>query len=176
MSKSVTSSIVRETSKAIWNVLQPIYLVLPTKDKWKQISIEFEKLWQLPCCVGAMDGKHCAIVAPSNSGSAFCNYKKYFSIILFAVCDANYVFTYVDVGSYGSQSDGGVLRESEFGTRLQNGELNLPDASNLPNTNVSFSPFFVVLAVALKMHFLYGQHDGKSFTKPSMPILELLIV
>lgn len=32
-----------------------------------------------------------------------------------AVCDAEYNFIYVDIGAYGSQSDSGVLQNSEFG-------------------------------------------------------------
>ena len=43
-----------------------------------------------------------------------------------AVCDANYNFVLVDIGAYGSQSDGGIFRNSVLGQRLENDLLELP--------------------------------------------------
>jgi len=103
--KSV-SRIVSETSLAIWKVLQPIYVSPPTKaSEWRRIAIDFEDLWQLPHVVGAIDGKHIAMEAPSRSGSLFFNHKGFFSHVLMAVCDARYGFSLVDVGQYGSSND-----------------------------------------------------------------------
>ena len=79
---------------------------------------------QFPYCVGALDGKHITIQAPNKTGSFF-NYKKYFSIVLMAVCDASYNFVLVDIGADGNQSDGGIFRNFVFG-RLENDLLELP--------------------------------------------------
>lgn len=88
----------------------------------------------MPNMIGALDGKHIAIVKPRQSGSLYYNYKGFFSTVLLAACDADCRFTLVDVGAYGSQSDGGILRNSHFGLRLFEGDLPIPAATTLPAT------------------------------------------
>lgn len=93
-------------------MLSPVYVCKPSHTDYEQIAQKFGDRWNLPHCVGAIDGKHIYIEAPHNSASAFYNYKKTFSIILMAVCDADYTFKNVCIGAYGSQSDGGNIRKS----------------------------------------------------------------
>jgi hypothetical protein len=66
------------------------------------------------------------IQAPGHSGSLYLNYKKYFSIVLLALVDANYKFIAVDVGAYASCSDVGVFANSSLGAALREGSLRLP--------------------------------------------------
>nr|CAI5858211.1 unnamed protein product [Callosobruchus analis] len=64
-------------------------------------------MWHFENCLGAMDGKHILIKKPSNSGSYYFNYKGTFSVVLFAIVNANYEFLYVHTGTNGRVSDGG---------------------------------------------------------------------
>ena len=70
---------------------------------------------------GAIDGKHVRIHCPRLSGSAFLNYKSTFSSVLMAVTDADYAFTYVDVGAYGRKNEASIFAQSSFGQRLEEG-------------------------------------------------------
>lgn len=131
--ESTLRGIVYETCKAIWDVMKDKYLKTPSSAaEWLQISTSFEEMWQFPHCLGAIDGKHCAIQAPPNSGSQYFNYKKHFSIVLMAISDPTYCFTYVDVGAAGRWSDGGTFDHCSFNTAASRNELNLPADDYLP--------------------------------------------
>jgi len=130
---------------AIWEVLQPDYLPVPTTDMWRTSAEKFELLWNFPHCVGAVDGKHVVMQAPANSGSVFYNYKGSFSIVLLAIVDAEYRFIAVDIGQYGSSSDGGVFARSTIGRALQSNQLNLPDAAQLSHApQLGPLPYYLV--------------------------------
>jgi hypothetical protein len=64
-------------------------------------------------------------------------------LLLLALCDADYCFTYVNIGNYGSTGDAGAFSASEFGRRLQHNLLNLPHDEALPNTNRPLPYVFV---------------------------------
>ena len=73
-----------------------------------------------------MDGKHCMVQSFKKSGSLYHNYKGHYSIILFALVDANYQFLYVDIGKPGSNNDAAVWQSSSLKKALTSGKLNLP--------------------------------------------------
>ncbi|GBN21198.1 hypothetical protein AVEN_214321-1 [Araneus ventricosus] len=47
------------------------------------------------------------------------------------MCDADYKFTYIDVGSYGKSSDSGIFKNSALYDQLSKGSLDIPAASPL---------------------------------------------
>uniref|UniRef100_A0A182YSR1 DDE Tnp4 domain-containing protein n=1 Tax=Anopheles stephensi TaxID=30069 RepID=A0A182YSR1_ANOST len=112
----------------------PVCTSLPrNQTEWLNISKDFNNKWQFPNCLGAADGKHVRIIPPSGSGSQYFNYKKYHSVVLMAVADANYSFIMCDVGASGSNSDGGCIQNTKFYQRLLTQQLNIPQPTNPPN-------------------------------------------
>jgi hypothetical protein len=126
--KTTVCNVVHETCETIWKALHKQSFRKASKRNWENIAAEFETRWNFLHCIGenypqkcykltlketvagALDGKHVRIQAPANTGSEYFNYKQFFSILLLAVCDADYKFTYVDLGSAGCESDGGVFK------------------------------------------------------------------
>lgn len=107
-----------------------MFLKVPQKEsEWQDIINEFELKWNFPSCIGAIDGKHVVIQCPSNTGSQYFNYKGTFSIMLLALVDGNYNFTCIDIGSYGSQSDGGIFAKSNLMKAIETKQLKIPENS-----------------------------------------------
>lgn len=104
----------------------------PTKEHWEASMENFNRQWDFPNCMGAIDGKHVTIKCPNNSGSDYFCYLKNISIVLLAIVDANYKFITIDVGAYGKNSDGRIFVESAIGRRLEEGTIIAPENSPLP--------------------------------------------
>lgn len=117
-----------------------------TEETWRQIANKFATVTHFPNCLGAIDGKHIRIQKPYCTGSEFMNYKNFFSVVLMAVVDADYCFTSIDIGSYGSASDSHIFQKSNFGQRLSQGQLNIPPDQTLPNDETGLPMPFVFVA------------------------------
>lgn len=115
MGISTVGSIVKDTCQVIWEVLQERYMPEPTEETWRSTARRFNAKCGFPHCLGALDGKHVTMQAPANSGTKFYNYTGRYSVVLLALVDADYRFLAVDVGGYGSNSDGGVYANSNLG-------------------------------------------------------------
>ncbi|KAJ4428191.1 hypothetical protein ANN_24206 [Periplaneta americana] len=89
-------------------------MLTPSTEIWVDIAQRFYTQWNLPNCTGSIDGKHIRVKAPSNSGSAFVNYKGFFSIVLLAVADGDGLFVTVDIGEYARNRDGRAFQCSEL--------------------------------------------------------------
>ena len=120
-----------------------VFQMPTTENEWMDVAHNYERIWNFDHCVGAMDGKHITVQAPSNTGSDYYNYKGFFSIHLFAIVDAMYNFMYVNVGSQGRISDGGVLAQTTFSDSLKNSTLSLPHPRPLPGRQMDVPYVFV---------------------------------
>ncbi|XP_067206926.1 uncharacterized protein [Linepithema humile] len=106
--ESTVRMLIKEICQVLINVLEPIYLTQPNEKEWKSYAEGFWNRWNVPNCVGAVDGKHITLQCPRNSGN---------------------------VGAYGGNSDGGIFSESLIGENLKNKTLNLPKGTfKLPNS------------------------------------------
>ena len=125
--KATVSKIVSETSKTIYSVLKGPYMSPPESEtEWLEISKQFQEVWNMPHVLGCIDGKHIRVECPKFSGTLYYNYKGFYSIVLMAVCDANYCFTMFDLGQYGSNNDSGILANSAMGEMFDRNLLYAP--------------------------------------------------
>lgn len=114
-------------------------------------------MWNFPNCLGSVDGKHILITKPNNSGSYYYNYKGTFSIVLMAIVNAKYQFIMIDVGANGRVSDGGVMKNTVFWTKLSENQLNIPNPRKLPGTEKQY-PYVFIGDEAFQLH--------RNFMKP----------
>ncbi|KAL2099475.1 hypothetical protein ACEWY4_003869 [Coilia grayii] len=145
LGKSTVAEITKEVCGLIWSQLVDEYMPEPTEATWRKVAAGFQKYRHFPNCIGALDGKHVVIQKPAGSGSLFFNYKGTFSIVLLALVDHNYNFIAVDVGAYGSNSDGGIFANSNLGKSLDAGTLHVPPPAPLPDApELGSLPYTVV--------------------------------
>ena len=168
VSKSAISIFVPRVCQAIIDAYKDEVMKCPrTPEDWRMVAHGFAKRWQYYNCGGVLDGKHVRILKPKHAGSMFFNYKKFHSIVLMAIADANYKFLYVDVGAEGSAGDGGTWCRSTLHDAIEQQRCGFPDASPLPNDDTPI-PFHLVADDAFAMrswlmkpysHYTQAQHE-----------------
>ncbi|XP_018399460.1 PREDICTED: putative nuclease HARBI1 [Cyphomyrmex costatus] len=155
-------NIIRETCEVIWNTLCP--LVLPpslSEEDWLKIANNFEDISHFVHCIGAIDGKHIIIQCPNNAGSTYYNYKNSHSVVLLAICDAHYIFSFVDIGACGRRSDGGIFGDSAIGKNFNAGRMNVPKQSAVAGERIL--PYCLVGDEAFPLKpYLLRPYPGKN--------------
>ncbi|XP_060855325.1 uncharacterized protein LOC132933006 [Metopolophium dirhodum] len=143
--ESTVRKIIKETTEIIWNVLKDIHMPVPTQDQFKHIADRFELLWNLPNCIGALDGKHIRIEKFPHTGSENFNYKHFHSTVLMACCDADGLFTVIEPGFAGRNSDGGIFKACAMNYWITHGGFNILSPSPLRHDkrNTPFPYYFV---------------------------------
>ncbi|PAA55740.1 hypothetical protein BOX15_Mlig028800g1 [Macrostomum lignano] len=124
------SGVMFETAIAIYDKLTSTCLKFPASaEEWKAIAGGFWEKWHFPNCLGAIDGKHFKVHCPRNTGSQYFNYKQQFSSLVLAMCDSNYIFTYIESGSAGREGDAGVFSHSALYAGLESRLVKVPEPS-----------------------------------------------
>ncbi|KAL4126304.1 hypothetical protein QTP88_010526 [Uroleucon formosanum] len=162
-SPQAVSRCVQEVCRALVQELKDEIKLPQTTDEWLKIAHDFNERWNFPHCLGAIDGKHIVIQCPINSGTEFFNYKGTFSIVLMALVDANYMFTYVDIGCQGRISDGGVFKNTSLWHKLEANEILLPSDEPLPS-KTDLMPYVFIGDGAFSL--------GKNMMKPYTGVYE----
>ena len=99
---SMVCTIVHDTCLAITNSLLKIYISFPTGESLNTLINGFEHKWGFPQCVGAIDGCHVPISAPLMNHTDYYNRKGWYSMIIQAIVDHDYIFRDICVGWPGS--------------------------------------------------------------------------
>ncbi|RLU20862.1 hypothetical protein DMN91_007476 [Ooceraea biroi] len=152
------SRIIPETCRVIYEVLRDDYLRIPTTTaEWEEIANKYLEMWNVPNCIGSLDGRHIEFKVPLQDGSFYRNYEGTNSIVLLGLVNAHYQFMYINVGVNGRVSDGGVFRDSDLSQFINDPQntLNVPRDKPLPGMNEPVP--YVILADAafpLQNHIL----------------------
>ena len=88
------------------------YISFPTGDKLQEVMDRFRTKWEIPQCAGAIDGSHIPVKPPALNHTDYYNRKGYYSVVLQAVVDDEYLFRDVMVGWPGSVHDARVFANS----------------------------------------------------------------
>ncbi|XP_067949581.1 putative nuclease HARBI1 [Watersipora subatra] len=138
--RSTVCKIIKEVCQAIWDGLYSKYLCTPkSKEEWATIGEQFTEKWHFPNVLGAIDGKHIMIDCPKFGGSLYYNYKHFHSTVLLEMCDANYLFTYVSIGSFGRDNDAAIFSQSSFFNSFIDAKHDLPSAKSVNGTLLPYT-------------------------------------
>ncbi|XP_025266510.1 putative nuclease HARBI1 [Camponotus floridanus] len=161
-------NIIRETCEAIWSNLCPLVLSSALSERnWLEIANDFEELSNFIHCIGAIDGKHVTIQCP-NAGSTYYNYKHAHSVVLMAICDAHYVFRFVDIGAYRQRSDGGIF-DSAIGKNFNANRMNVPKPSAVAGGRIL--PYYLMGDEAFPLKsYLLRSYPSKNGLTPEQNI------
>ena len=73
-------------------VLMPLYIKIPSEHEMRIIVDRFETKWGFPQCLNAIDGSHISISAPTNNHTDYYNRKGWYSMIVQAIVDYEFLF------------------------------------------------------------------------------------
>ena len=97
--------------------------------------------WKLPQCAGSIDGSHIPVTPPALNHTVYFNRKGWYSVILQAVIDHQYLFRDVYIGWPGSVHDARVFANSSLFKKAENGLILKGESMAVGRCNV---PVFVI--------------------------------
>ena len=167
LGRSTINQIFTEVCISLWDVLSEYVSPFSSPEDWKRISNDFCQIWNMPHCIGAIDGKHVCIRQPSHTGTLLHNYKGFVSMVLLAVCDARYSFSFADVGEYGSNNGSGVLN---IGKMFDRNQMDVPDSELIEGTNYELPYRLVGDEIFPLQNWLMRPYSGKALINDQQKI------
>lgn len=116
----------------ILNNLKSKFINWPHAEILEQTIDKFHQRNGFPGVIGALDGTHISIKAPTENPQSYINRKGYYSLQLQAVCDSDMKFLNCFWGYAGSCHDARVLRNSDlwnYGLEVCNGNHIIADGA-----------------------------------------------
>ncbi|XP_071963309.1 putative nuclease HARBI1 [Antedon mediterranea] len=139
--ESTACRIVRQVSLALQRHMNEYVFFPMDAASIRETKIKFHDISGFPNVIGAVDGTHVRIQAPTVDEFVYVNRKGYHSLNIQVVCDANMRFTNCVVRWPGSTHDSRIFRESGLGVAFENGEM--PEGYLLGDSGYALRPFLL---------------------------------
>ncbi|XP_018375723.1 PREDICTED: uncharacterized protein LOC108769313 [Trachymyrmex cornetzi] len=95
--------------------------------------------------------------------------RKSHSIVLMAICDANYIIRCVDIGAYGRRSDGDIFKDSAIGKAFED-RINIPQPAAIKEGGLIL-PYCLVGDEAFPLKsYLLRPYPGRGGLTPEQDI------
>ena len=145
LGKSTVHEILRQVCPTISRQFGHL-IAWPTGRRLVRTATGFQSKQLFPNCIGAIDGSHIYVAAPSNTivAADHRNRMKSFSILLQGVIDSKCYFTSINTGPPGSLHDSAYFKSTELYRKVEEGiRGGFHDDPLTWGTRLSFPPYIV---------------------------------
>ena len=120
MGEATVCVIVMEVCATIVQIMwdSEVYGLFPqTEEEFRDSMVAMEEHWQFPCSFAAIDGCHISVKSPPGSQESqkeHHNFKGFYSIVLMAIVDAKFRFTWASCGFTGNNHDSTIFQATHI--------------------------------------------------------------
>ena len=115
--------IVNDTYRAIVKKLFLVYIRFPTCNSLKDVVRGFKEKFGISQCVGSIDGSHIPVTPPAMNHTDYYNSKGWYSMLVQALVDHNYLFRDLCISWPGSVHYARVVANSSLFRKVNGGEF-----------------------------------------------------
>ncbi|XP_037514507.1 uncharacterized protein LOC119390871 [Rhipicephalus sanguineus] len=140
LGRSNVNVIYREFCEAVVELLEYQWVKTLTGIDMEDHITELQLSTGFPQCVGALDGCHFPVSPQKEYVNDYFNYKGWYSVILLALVDHNYMFRFINVGSPGRCHDAHVYHQSNLSRLIERPTFRKPTTTL---SNVAVPPLLL---------------------------------